>query len=439
MSASGDATPSRPAVPLVAAVTRRATVAAGSPGVRRALEALNPFVVARRPRDWVVDSVIFAVAISEVVWSAIGFASLYQQLPTWWVWLDLTVGILAAPALWWRRRYPLLLAVVLAPAGGLFMAAGLAALVSVYTVATSRRFVLALLITAAHMAIAIPYYFIVPLAPGLVPWVVVMVLMYGTALSFGLAVRSRRQVILGLISSAERDRSDYEQRLHAVRRAEREQIAREMHDVLAHRISLLSVHAGALEYRTRAATKGGAPLTDQEVGDAAGIIRDSSHRALEELQQVLSVLGGSGDGPSAGELGTDPPQVGIADLGDLIHEAALTGQVVRLRQRVDADELTELAGSAQRTVFRAVQEGLTNARKHTPGAEVEVVVSGAPGTDLVLTVGNALPVGATRAEIPGAGSGLTGLTERVRLEGGTLQHDVQDGRFVLTVTLPWRT
>ncbi|MQA82647.1 MAG: histidine kinase [Streptosporangiales bacterium] len=404
-----------------------------------AVDALNPFAVARRRRDWAVDSVVSAVALSEVFWSATVFADLYRELPTWWVGLDLAVGALAAPALWWRRRYPLALAIVLAPIGGLFMSAGVAGVVSVYTVAASRRFAVALLVTVVHMVIAIPYYFLVPLAPGLLPWLVVMVLIYGTALSVGLAVRSRRQVILGLIASAERDRADYERRLHEVRRAEREQIAREMHDVLAHRISLLSVHAGALEFRTRAA-KGGRPLTEEEVGDAAAVIRESSHLALEDLQQVLTVLNGDGgNDPGPGELGTDPPPVGIADLPDLIHEAALAGQVVHLRQQVDHDLLTGLARSAQRTVFRAVQEGLTNARKHTPGTQVEVDLSGSPGTGLTVRISNALPIGATRAEIPGAGSGLTGLTERVRLDGGILDHDVRDGRFVLTIGLPWRT
>ncbi len=91
----------------------------------------------------------------------------------------------------------------------------------------------------------------------------------------------------------------------------------------------------------------------------------------------------------------------------------------------------------QRTVYRVVQEGLTNVRKHAPGARTTVEVSGAPGKGLEVVVVNALPVGRTGHEVPGTGAGLAGLTERVRLDGGSLEYGPEEGRFRLAVVLPW--
>lgn len=91
----------------------------------------------------------------------------------------------------------------------------------------------------------------------------------------------------------------------------------------------------------------------------------------------------------------------------------------------------------QRTVYRVVQEGLTNARKHAPHAPVAVRVAGQPGSGLAVAVTNPLPAGLADAGIPGTGAGLAGLAERVALDGGTLRHGTVDGGFRLAVQLPW--
>lgn len=415
---------------------------------RRLAGRLNPFAVARRRRDWVVDVMIFVLAVAEVAVTPSAMATVYARLPDWWVSMDVAGGGFGAVALWWRRRYPLLTGYLLAPIGGLFLSAGVPAVVAVFTVAVRRRTLDCLLVTAAHLIIAIPFYFLVPLAEEFLLWVVFMVLIYGTAIGFGLAARARLQVIAGLIDSAERDRMDYEQQLRLVRQAERQQVAREMHDVLAHRISLLSVHAGALEYRTRTAAEQGRPLSQEEIGSSVGVIRESAHQALEELRQVLQVLSSDHDqlsDPPASDrlghdhLGTAPPQVTVAALPTLIGEARAAGQVITVHQTVDQDRLLTLDEQVQRTIFRTIQEGLTNARKHTPGAVVDVELAGSPDSGVRVVISNPLPIGTTRAEIPGAGIGLTGLAERVRLDGGRLSRDIADGRFVLTARLPWRS
>lgn len=427
-----------------------AAVATPAARLRHIAGLLNPFAVARRRQDWVFDILIFVIAFVEVLLTPLGMALVYARLPDWWLPLDMAGGFFGTVALWWRRRYPLLIGYLLAPIGGLFLTAGVPAVIAVFTVTVRRRTIDLIMVGTAHLIIAIPFYFVIPLTDQFLLWVIVMVLIYGTAIGFGLAARARLQVIAGLIDSAERDRMDYEQQLQLVRQAERHQVAREMHDVLAHRISLLSVHAGALEYRTRTAAEQGRALSDEEIGSSVGVIRESAHQALEELRQVLLVLRADTDdqldpaqpGPDQldpDQLGTAPPQVTVAALPTLIAQARAAGQVITLHQTVDQERLLTLDEQVQRTIFRTIQEGLTNARKHTPGAVVDIELSGSPDSGVRAVISNPLPIGTTQAEIPGAGVGLTGLAERVRLDGGRLSRDVADGRFVLTARLPWRS
>ncbi|MVA74672.1 histidine kinase [Auraticoccus sp. F435] len=417
-----------------AAVPSAAGWAGGSPA-RRLLAAVDPRLGGRRAREWALDALVLLAGAASWLWVVEVDGPLLAQLPAWWSGLDLVVGAVAVVALLWRHRHPQVLALLMAPVGGFFLTAGLPALVSVYTVAARSRPAVALLATGVHLVIAVPYWFLLPDAGmDFGVWTVVMLLLYACALSLGAAVRSRRQVIQNLMAEADRERAGYEQRLGRARQAEREQIAREMHDVLAHRISLLSVHAGALEYRARA--QGAAALTGEELQQAAGVIRESAYRALEELREVLTLL--PEDGDDGGVLGTARPAVGLAGVASLVEEVTASGQQVELRVAPSADELGAVRPQLQRTAYRVVQEGLTNARKHTPGARVRVVVERAADR-LRVQVVNPLPVGATATEIPGAGAGLAGLSERVRLDGGALRHGVRDGCFELEAVLPWRS
>ncbi|MET0190083.1 MAG: histidine kinase, partial [Pseudonocardia sediminis] len=252
----------------------------------------------------------------------------------------------------------------------------------------------------------------------------------GAVLGWGMYIGSRRELMWTLRNRAERAEAEQELRVAQARSNEQARIAREMHDVLAHRISLLSVHAGALEYRSAAAADGtAAALPPGELRDAAAVVRDNAHRALEDLQEVLHVL----RDPASGDGSWSPPP--SADrLPALLAEARSGGQPVRADLADDVDELPEVL---QRSVYRIVQEGLTNARKHAPGAEVRVRVGGGQGGELVVEIVNAVPVGVTGREIPGAGTGLTGVAERVTLHGGTLTHGVDAGRFRLVARIPW--
>jgi signal transduction histidine kinase len=197
-----------------------------------------------------------------------------------------------------------------------------------------------------------------------------------------------------------------------------------MHDVLAHRISLLSLHAGALEFRPDA--------PPEEVARATGVIRASAHQALEDLRAVIGVLRESPDGEVP-----ERPQPTIADLPALIDESRAAGMRVAYAWRVGAD-VPEAMG---RNAYRIVQEGLTNARKHAHGSAVDVTVDGAPGDALTIEIRNRLPVGAgVAADNPGAGTGIVGLTERATLAGGRLEHGrTEAGDYRLWAWLPWPT
>ena len=112
---------------------------------------------------------------------------------------------------------------------------------------------------------------------------------------------------------------------------------------------------------------------------------------------------------------------------------------VRLRDETrDGEDVPVGVG---RTAYRVVQEGLTNARRHAPGAAVDVIVSGAPASPLVVRIASRPAVGVAARSEPrptGTGSGLVGLGERVELAGGELKFGTDDtGDFVLIAALPW--
>jgi len=193
--------------------------------------------------------------------------------------------------------------------------------------------------------------------------------------------------------------------------------------VLAHRLSLLSVHAGALEFRPNAPAA--------EVAQAAEVIRVSAAAALGELRQVITVL-------REDSAATDgPPQPSFGQLADLIQESRSAGMT--LYYRIDLPAAGQLSTVLGRTVYRVIQEGLTNARKHAPGAAVQVTVTadGQAVTTEVISLRRSVSAGPGGAASAGAGAGLVGLAERVALVGGRLDHGPNAiGDFVLRATIP---
>jgi signal transduction histidine kinase len=227
------------------------------------------------------------------------------------------------------------------------------------------------------------------------------VVVTAAVLGWGLFVRNRRQLLASLTERTERAEAEARLRAEHAQSQAREQIAREMHDVLGHRLSLLSVQAGALEYRR--------DTSAAEIAGAASVIRASAHQALEDLREVVGVLRAE-----VSEL----PQPTLADVGELVAESRRAGMRVGLDSELGPAGAAAVPERLGRTAYRIVQEGLTNARKHAPEAEVSVWLSGSPELGLTIELGNSVTAG-TRS-LPGAGEGLIGLAERAMLAGGYL-------------------
>ena len=386
----------------------------------------------RTGRDWAVDGLFFAFSAAVWLLLLIDLPSRFY-LPDWMSTVDPWLGAFACLTIWWRREHPLAVGLALLPVTA-FSSCGFGAVTfGILNLGLRLPLSTALLVLGAHFAVLTPYLveYSVPHEGGYMA-VSFMIAYYLFFFVWGASVRLRRQLVVRLRADASRERAEHTRRLADARRTEREAIAREMHDVLAHRISLLSVHAGALAYRTDAAAGGAKPLSDTEIGDSARVIRDTAHQALEELREVLTVLRGRGQGEGG-------PQPGVADIGGLVTEAERAGQRVVYTRDLDAGAAAALRTTVQRTAYRVVQEGLTNARKHAPGAPVQVAIGGAPGQGLTVAVRSALPARPSAAEIPGAGAGLAGLEERVALEGGALRHgpSASGTEFELVAELPW--
>lgn len=197
---------------------------------------------------------------------------------------------------------------------------------------------------------------------------------------------------------------------------ERTRIARELHDVIAHSVSLIVVQAGA-ERRLLSGA-------EQRTAQTLETIETSGREALTELRRLLGVLRVSSDERLA-------PQPGLARLPDLLAESAKAGQKVAVD--VSGDPV-ELARGLDLTAYRIVQEGLTNARKHAAGQPVTVALR---WRDRLLEIEVQNAEGESAGESNGAGHGLIGMTERVAMYGGSLETGQADGgRFRIRARLP---
>ncbi len=374
----------------------------------------------RSARDWLVDVLMLLIAIGVGLFVLLTTREAHSD---GMLLLDVALGLASLMALWWRRSHPGAVGVITAAASVVSGLAGGPALIAGFNVALrgSRRAILAVIALTAVSIVAFPLLY--PKADD--PYVlnlVIGVLLTAVVIGWGLLARVARDHVRALHERAAQFEAEQRLRTQQARDAERRRIAREMHDVLAHRVSLLSLHAGALEFRPDA--------SPEEVAEAAGVIRSAARAALEELREVVGVLrdGDAGDAP-------EPPQPTLADVPALVDESRAAG--VRITCRIDVPDAAAAPPALGRTAYRIVQEGLTNARKHAPGAAVDVALT--KGDErLVVEVVSRRPVGVAADALPGAGSGLVGLTERVELAGGVLEHGVAPGGdFVLRATLPW--
>ena len=236
-------------------------------------------------------------------------------------------------------------------------------------------------------------------------------------LIFGLWVGTRRQLVYRLKERAERLAREQHLMAEKATAAERTRIAREMHDVVAHRVSLMVLHAGGLEVSS----------TDLRATETAGLIRTTGREALAELRSILGVLRDETTGPAP-----VAPQPVLADLPRLLEEWRGVGMEVTCEE---FGSRWTLPTSAQRTAFRVVQEGVTNAAKHAPGATVTVRLHHG-GERLEIEVANG-PTPAPFDSPPHSGFGLAGLRERLTLIRGELTLGAcPDGGWRLRAIVP---
>jgi signal transduction histidine kinase len=329
--------------------------------------------------------------------------------------LDIAVGVVACvltPAL---VRWPVRTAVALSVLVVLSPAATPAATLGVLMVAQRRRFPVAIDVGVVGVAAHVVQGQVRP-AGGLSFgwWVVLVVVAYAALIAWGALNQARWALLESLRERARRAEEERDRRVAEARAAERTRIAREMHDVLAHRLTLVATYAGALEYRPDAPA--------EQVAQAAGVVRAGVHQALEELRDVIGVL-------RTGAEDSRPAPV-FADVPRLVEEAREVGQRVTVVDRSEGAP----PDTVGRTVYRVVQEGLSNARRHAAGQPVTVELAGGPGAELRVHITNGATVtGAGRSP----GTGLVGLAERVELAGGRFEHEVAGGDFHLRAWLPW--
>ncbi|MCL2464576.1 MAG: histidine kinase [Micrococcales bacterium] len=257
-------------------------------------------------------------------------------------------------------------------------------------------------------------------------YVVLGVALVAIAVATGLARRYSEQARAAKEATEVQVRASQEQarvadelRTELSRQEERDLIAREMHDTVAHHLSLVSLQAAALEATANR------PETD--VPAAARSMREAAHSALEEMRALVTSLR---DATTATDLGRTPA---LADLPRLVDDARQAGADVSAMLFV-ADQ-QKAPATLTRAVYRIVQESLTNALRHAPGSRVEVDVRAGHGAGVDIAVRNR--VTAPLAAVTAGGAGLRGMDERARALGGTFAAGPIDGCFVVRAHLPW--
>ncbi|MFM6852340.1 MAG: histidine kinase [Terrabacter sp.] len=368
--------------------------------------------------------------ISVAVWQSVAVVEWREQRLLFGV--EVVLGVASYALVHVRRRAPVPIALAIAAMSALSgIAAGPATLAAV-SVATRRDFREVAVVGSANFVAAQVYTTLAPFGDNdpVITTLVNLVVNAGM-MGWGLYIGSRREIIWSLRTRAERAEREQELRLAQARSTERARIAREMHDVLAHRITQVSMQAGALAFRD--------DLGPERLREGLTQIQGQANDALHELRDVLGVLREDDDGAA-----TARPQPTYDDIAALVDEARTLGLDVDFSDDVDAG--TPVPPATGRTVYRIVQEGITNARKHSPGSAVVIRTSGDPRSGITVRLANPIapPPSPQRdgrrprtTGAPGSGLGLVGLRERAELRGGRLDQRTEGSTFVLEAWLPW--
>lgn len=372
-----------------------------------------------------------------VIWLALLPVALLTALTTWAMVddgdalpaLDITLAVCAVgavPLLW--TRYQVATAYALAALAAVGPPATTSATLAALAVARSRSPHVAIPVALAGVAghLVQGLWRPIPLPYGW--WVLCVAAVYAALVGWGEWARTRAELVRSLWERAERAEREQAERVRRAKDDERARIAREMHDSLAHHLTVIAATAGALEYRPDA--------PPAQAAAAAGRVRTLAGDALVELRTILRVL--------RADDGDLRPAPGLAQLDDLVAAARTGGASVVWTQQVDGDPPDAVALA----VYRVLQEALTNARRHAPGAAVEAALTIEPGqARLSVADDGRVRAGRPAGELgelgelgEGAGTGLVGLTERVELLGGTLEAGRRpEGGFAVVASIPWQS
>lgn len=364
---------------------------------RRALDVLRRSVAPHgRLPSW-LDGVL-AIAIL-----AVALAHTHHSSP-----LTVLLNVALVVPLLWRRRAPVtvfILIWVVAGVQGLASSptfADSALLVSFYTVASASEVRTTMLAgTALELGIVLT---VTRLASGTDPWLREFIALSGLATAagvLGINVRHRRQIVSGLRERAERLEHEREHELALATITERSRIARELHDVVAHNLSVMLALCDGAAYHVHD--------DPERVEDALEQASRTGRQALAEMRHLLGILR---DEPAGSELS---PQPGVRQIDELIDQVRAAGVPVTYSV---SGHLDGAASGIELALYRIVQESLTNTLKHA-GPDASVAVS-------LTCVGESVEVevrdtGMGTADTRAGGAGLRGMRERAALYDGTLQ------------------
>ncbi|MFE4252358.1 sensor histidine kinase [Streptomyces sp. NPDC056910] len=374
--------------------------------VQRLTERVRAFD-RRRPLGWDLVLTGFFVIAALVDYTGGGWRNIAHNTDVPGP-LVLCLSLALTVPLLWRRTRPMTALAVMVAAGavnswtGALLQAALVQLIVVFNVALRRP--LKLLAAACALTLVPVVVGVVRYPKGswdqqIVPqvWAITLVAL------LGIAVRSRQEYTSSLVERARRLEVERDQQARLAAAAERTRIAREMHDIIGHNLSVITGLADGGSYA--------AARNPERAGQALEAIATTSRQALAELRRLLDVL--REEATPTTELA---PQPALTDLDRLVDGVRAAGLPVRLALRGRPDSL---APGKELTVYRVVQEALTNTLKHAgPGAAAAVdVMYGDDGVRVSVTdTGRG-----GRAPEPGAGRGLTGMRERTSLYDGTLE------------------
>jgi signal transduction histidine kinase len=339
----------------------------------------------------------------------------------------------------WRHRHPVVVSAAAIVGTLVFPTTPVPALVAVAALAFARAgWVRWAGIAATWLAtsvaclwdVAAPTSYIADLAGGpaagsaervtllwVVPLVAAVAVAPFAAYGIGRRVRAERDAARRGTAAAERNAAVLHREVSLER--ERQAIARDLHDTLAARLSSISLHAGALELQVADG--------DQRTVAAARAVRESAQNSLDDLRNVVRVL----RDPS----GAHPGPAGLGELGGLVDAALRDGADVR--SQIMVDDPVSLDPEVAHTVYRIVQESISNARRHAPGAALFVDVRGGPETGVSVRAYNWLVPEATPTSV-GSGLGVTGMSERVALVGGAFHAaPTPEGTYAVVAWMPW--